>query len=78
MNGFTFYRKVNVVASPADFMQDLYCFEYHSKAKAMIVYWSPIGEVTRSVSINGQSMSLDFLRILSFGIIVTRSIVRKK
>jgi len=60
MNGFTFYRKVNVVASPADFMQDLYCFEYHSKAKAMIVYWSPIGEVTRSVSINGQSMSLDF------------------
>ena len=60
MNGFTFHRKVNVVANPSDFMQDLYCFEYHSKEKAMIVYWSPIGKVTHSVSINGQTMYLDF------------------
>lgn len=60
MRGFSFYKKIKVIDNPSDFMQDLYCFEYHSKSKVMIVYWSPIGEATHSVSINGQTMSLDF------------------
>ncbi|MCT2893704.1 hypothetical protein [Lacticaseibacillus paracasei] len=60
MRGFSFYQKIKVIDNPSDFMQDLYCLEYHSKSKVMIVYWSPIGEVTHSASINGQTMSLDF------------------